>query len=68
MYKRVYTRSALGRHWGVESRAHFLPMSDAPPPLIALHQVHKRFDGGLEALRGVSLDVRAGEFVALLGP
>jgi NitT/TauT family transport system ATP-binding protein len=43
-------------------------MSDAPPPLIALHQVHKRFDGGLEALRDVSLDVRAGEFVALLGP
>ena len=43
-------------------------MSDAPPPLIALHQMHKRFDGGLEALRSVSLYVRAGEFVALLGP
>jgi NitT/TauT family transport system ATP-binding protein len=43
-------------------------MSGASPPLIALHQVHKRFGGGLEALRDVSLDVRAGEFVALLGP
>jgi NitT/TauT family transport system ATP-binding protein len=43
-------------------------MSGTPTPLIALHQVHKRFDGGLEALRDVSLDVRAGEFVALLGP
>ncbi len=43
-------------------------MSEATSPLIALHQVHKRFDGGLEALRDVSLDVRAGEFVALLGP
>jgi len=43
-------------------------MSDAPPLLIALHQVHKRFDGGFEALRDVSLEVRAGEFVALLGP
>jgi NitT/TauT family transport system ATP-binding protein len=43
-------------------------MSEAPPPLIALHEVHKRFDGGLEALRDVSLEVRAGEFVALLGP
>jgi NitT/TauT family transport system ATP-binding protein len=43
-------------------------MSDAPPPLIALHQVHKRFDGGVEALSDVSLAVRAGEFVALLGP
>jgi NitT/TauT family transport system ATP-binding protein len=43
-------------------------MFETAPPLIALHQVHKRFDGGLEALRDVSLDVRAGEFVALLGP
>jgi NitT/TauT family transport system ATP-binding protein len=43
-------------------------MPKALPPLIALHHVHKRFDGGLEALRDVSLDVRAGEFVALLGP
>ena len=31
-------------------------MSDAPPPLIALHQVHKRFDGSLEALRNVPLN------------
>jgi ABC-type Fe3+/spermidine/putrescine transport system ATPase subunit len=36
-------------------------MPAAPPPLIALNQVHKRFDGGIEALRDVSL-------VALLGP
>jgi NitT/TauT family transport system ATP-binding protein len=43
-------------------------MPDAAPPLIALHHVHKRFDGGVEALRDVSLEVRAGEFVALLGP
>jgi NitT/TauT family transport system ATP-binding protein len=43
-------------------------MSESPPPLISLHQVHKRFDGGLEALREVSLEVNAGEFVALLGP
>jgi NitT/TauT family transport system ATP-binding protein len=43
-------------------------MPEAPPPLITLHQVHKRFDSGLEALRDVSLTVHAGEFVALLGP
>jgi len=43
-------------------------MSEASSPLISLHQVHKRFGGSLEALRGVSFDVRAGEFVALLGP
>jgi NitT/TauT family transport system ATP-binding protein len=39
-----------------------------PHPLIELRHVHKRFDSGLEALRDVSLDVRGGEFVALLGP
>ncbi|MDT7833844.1 ABC transporter ATP-binding protein [Aquabacterium sp. OR-4] len=43
-----------------------------PAPLIALHQVHKRFAGGrtegTQALAGVSLAVRAGEFVSLLGP
>jgi NitT/TauT family transport system ATP-binding protein len=43
-------------------------MSETPPPLIALCQVHKRFGNGMEALRDVSLEVRAGEFVALLGP
>jgi NitT/TauT family transport system ATP-binding protein len=43
-------------------------MPDTPLPLIALRHVHKRFDSGVEALRDVSLDVCAGEFVALLGP
>ena len=40
----------------------------APPPLIHLQQVHKRFANGLQALADVSLTVRSGEFVALLGP
>jgi NitT/TauT family transport system ATP-binding protein len=52
----------------IETRAHCRSMSEAPLPLIALHQVHKRFDSGLEALHNLSLEVRAGEFVALLGP
>jgi NitT/TauT family transport system ATP-binding protein len=37
-------------------------------PLVSLHEVHKRFPGGLEALAGVSLALQAGEFVTLLGP
>lgn len=57
-------------------RAHWRPMTapaDPPPdapttPLIALQRVAKRFDGGLQALHGVSLALRPGEFVSLLGP
>lgn len=47
-----------------------MPATTPPdtPPLIDLHQVDKRFDGGLQALAGVSLAVRGGEFVTLLGP
>jgi NitT/TauT family transport system ATP-binding protein len=37
-------------------------------PLIALHEVGKRFDSGVLALDGVSLSVAPGEFVTLLGP
>ena len=44
------------------------PSTPPSAPLITLHQVGKRFDGGLQALAGVSLVVAAGEFVALLGP
>ncbi len=41
---------------------------DPAAPLIRLDGVDKRFDGGLQALAGVSLAVRGGEFVTLLGP
>ncbi|MEV0776831.1 amino acid ABC transporter ATP-binding protein [Streptomyces sp. NPDC050433] len=37
------------------------------PPLVVAHGVHKRF-GHLEVLRGIDLDVRAGEVVVLMGP
>jgi NitT/TauT family transport system ATP-binding protein len=40
----------------------------ATPAVISLRQVDKRFDTGVQALSAVSLEVRAGEFVALLGP
>lgn len=41
-------------------------MTDLPPAL-SLSGIHKSF-GGVAAVRGVSLDVAAGETVALLGP
>jgi NitT/TauT family transport system ATP-binding protein len=37
-------------------------------PIVSLRGVGKTFDNGTVALAGLSLDVRAGEFVSLLGP
>lgn len=39
------------------------------PRIVALREVRRVFDGGrIEALRGVNLDVSAGEFIAVTGP
>jgi len=43
---------------------------EASPPTIRLEEVHKTYDLGevkVNALRGVSLEIRAGEFVAVMG-
>lgn len=41
---------------------------DAAPPIVKLHDVTKRYGDGPVVLRGVTLDVRAGDFVSLIGP
>lgn len=43
------------------------PVSEPLPPALSLRDIQKSF-GGVAAVRGVSLDVAAGETVALLGP
>jgi NitT/TauT family transport system ATP-binding protein len=40
----------------------------APAPLVALRDVGKVFANRLEALRGLEIEVREGEFLSLLGP
>jgi len=46
-------------------------MSAPTPPLLRLHDVHRRFHLGettIEALKGISLDIHSGEFLAVWGP
>ncbi len=52
------------RHWrpGAETRR------TARRPLVSIRDVSKQFANGTLAIRGVDLDLQAGEFVSLLGP
>ena len=38
------------------------------PPALAVDNLHKTYSNGVEALKGVSLNVQQGDFFALLGP
>ncbi len=38
------------------------------PTIVAIQDLRKAYDGGFEALKGVTLDIREGEILALLGP
>lgn len=40
----------------------------AAAPALSVRDLRKTYDGGVEALKGVSLDVQPGDFYALLGP
>ena len=44
------------------------PASDAATPALSIHDLRKTYDTGVQALKGVSLDVQPGDFYALLGP
>jgi ABC-2 type transport system ATP-binding protein len=43
-------------------------MPDPNPPVVSIRHLSKRYEGGHEALKDVSLDIARGEIFALLGP
>ena len=43
-------------------------MADSTTAAIAIRDLHKTYDGGFEALKNISLEIRRGEIFALLGP
>jgi NitT/TauT family transport system ATP-binding protein len=45
-----------------------VPTSDSRRLVVTMRDVSKLFSNGTLALKGMSLDVRAGEFISLLGP
>lgn len=51
----------------VAPSAHPLPHSPPPTPLLELRDLRVRADAGHEAVRGVSLEVRAGEIMGVAG-
>ncbi|WP_413252510.1 amino acid ABC transporter ATP-binding protein [Streptomyces niveus] len=65
MTKDIVTTDTLAKAPDAEPGA--APADPAGPPLVVARGVHKRF-GQLEVLRGIDLDVRAGEVVVMLGP
>lgn len=44
------------------------PDSPTPAPALRVRDLRKTYDNGVQALKGVSLDVQPGDFFALLGP
>tara|TARA_R110001599_G_scaffold50859_14_gene143201 strand:- start:102 stop:1175 length:1074 start_codon:yes stop_codon:yes gene_type:complete len=57
-----FPRNAFPPFFGSQS------MLAVAPPLISVSKLEKTYDGGFQALKSVSLDIRQGEILALLGP
>src|SRR5579884_3399681 len=61
-------RSRAGERLAVGTAERDSQLAPAAEPIVGLSGIGKRFASGLEALAGIDLSVRRGEFLSLLGP
>src|SRR5690606_17303214 len=68
IWDREFQGEAAGGRTRVAYTTGMLPQTPHDAPALQVRDLRKTYDNGVEALKGVSLDVAPGDFFAMLGP